>query len=85
MRIRKERIRARLTQMQLAKMSGVTQAAISKLESGVVLDPSFETLTKITKALQRCGRRVQASDLQPRRQPALIKGFRSDAKRRRSA
>lgn len=85
MSIRSERKKARLTQVELARFSGVNQSTISKLESGVLLDPSFETINKIAWALKKCGRRVEAVSLLPRRQPALIKGFRADRKRRKSA
>jgi transcriptional regulator with XRE-family HTH domain len=85
MRLRKERKAARLTQVQLAKMSKVPQGSISKMERGELLKPSFETLERLAKALQRCGRRVNESQLQPRRQPNLIKGFRALPKHRASA
>ena len=71
--------------MELSRFSGVHQGTISKLENGVLLDPSFETLHKLAWALKKCGRKVDAVDLQPRRQPILVKGFKSERKRRRSA
>lgn len=85
MRLRRERKKARLTQMELSRFAGVHQGTISKLENGVLLDPSFETLHKLAWALKKCGRKVDAADLQPRRQPMLVKGFRSERKRRRTA
>lgn len=39
------------TQSELAKSARVTQALISKLESGLTLDPSSETIESIAKAL----------------------------------
>lgn len=85
MSIRTERKKARLTQAELALFSGVRQGTISKLESGAMLDPSFEILHKIAWALKKCGRRVDAVQLQPRRQPALIKGARALPKRRKAS
>ena len=80
MRLRRERKAARLTQTQLAKRAKVPQGSISKMERGELLAPSFETLDRLAKALQRCGRRVDVAQLQPKRQPALIKGFRAERK-----
>lgn len=85
MRIRRERKKAKLTQMQLAGLSGLNQSTISRLEKRETLDPSFEVLQKLAWALQKCGRQVYAADLHPRRQPVMVKGFRSDPKRRRTA
>jgi Zn-dependent peptidase ImmA (M78 family)/DNA-binding XRE family transcriptional regulator len=39
------------TQSDLAKAAGVTQALISKLESGLTVDPTAETVAAIAKAL----------------------------------
>lgn len=85
MRLRKERIKAGLTQRELGRRCELTQAAISKIESGQVLDPGFDTLSRIATVLQKCGRMVLPSELQPRRQPTLLKGFRSQRKRSRVA
>lgn len=85
MRLKRERKKARLTQQELARFSGVTQGTISKLETGVMLDPGFDTLDKLAWALKKCGRLLDASDLRPRRQPVLIKGFRAERKRKRTA
>jgi Zn-dependent peptidase ImmA (M78 family)/DNA-binding XRE family transcriptional regulator len=40
------------TQSELAKLAGVTQALISKLESGLTVDPSPETVASIATALR---------------------------------
>lgn len=88
MRLRKERksVKPKLTQARLARAAGVPQGTISKMERGELLCPTYETLDRLAKALRRFGRhRVQPGDLQPRRQPALIKGFRSEPKSKRVA
>ena len=76
MRLRKERIAAGLTQAELSKLAKVPQGNISRMERGDILAPTYETLDRLAKALQRCGRRIDAAALQPKRQPALIKGYR---------
>lgn len=40
------------TQSELAKSAGVTQALISKLESGLTVDPSEDTVTALASALR---------------------------------
>jgi len=82
MRLRKERKGARLTQTELAKRARVPQGSISKMERGALFAPTFETLNRLARALQRCGRHVDAADLQPRRQPVLIKGEGVERKRK---
>jgi transcriptional regulator with XRE-family HTH domain len=81
MRLRKERKAAGLTQAELGRRARVPQGNISRLERGGIKAPSFETLDRLARALQRCGRRVDVAALQPKRQPELIKGFRSERKR----
>ena len=49
--VQKVRLGAGLTQASLAKLTGTTQSAISRLESGRVR-PSLETLERLAKA---CG------------------------------
>ena len=49
--VQKVRLRAGLTQASLAKLTGTTQSAISRLENGRVR-PSMETLERLAKA---CG------------------------------
>ena len=46
------RKKRRLTQKQLADMSGVTQQAISKIESGERKSPQIATLSKLAGALK---------------------------------
>lgn len=50
--LRTARTKAGLTQEQLEDKSGISQAAISKLESGDSLRPSFETVMALAKALR---------------------------------
>ena len=85
MRLRKERIAAELSQHELSQLSGVNQSTISKLESGVMLQPTFDTLDRLADALRRVGRKVDAKHLNPKRQPALIKGYRTLRKRNGAA
>ena len=80
MRLRKERLKAGLTQQELSRLAGVTQSTISKLESCERPSSRFDTLIKLAYALKRKGRKVEAVDLLPLNQPALIKGFRSRRK-----
>lgn len=63
----------------------MAQGTISRLESGELLSPSFGILNRLAVVLQKCGRRVTEAQLQPRRQPLLIKGARSQRPLRRSA
>lgn len=50
MDIRKLRISKHITQKQLAKLTGLSQQHISKIENGLV-DPNYATLEKIANAL----------------------------------
>jgi transcriptional regulator with XRE-family HTH domain len=53
--IRENRLKTSLSQQELAKKVGVSQAYISKLENKTYKAfPSFETLDKIAKALDTC-------------------------------
>lgn len=47
-KIREERD---ITQKELSKMSGVSYSTLTKLESGVIKNPSFAVITKIIRAL----------------------------------
>lgn len=40
-----------ITQKELSKMSGVSYSTLTKLESGVITNPSFQTIVRISKAL----------------------------------
>jgi transcriptional regulator with XRE-family HTH domain len=75
-RLKRERKKAKLSQPQLARLSGVGQHTISRLENNKVLVGSFDSLTKLASALRICGRKVDAVDLMPNRQ-VLVKGNRT--------
>jgi hypothetical protein len=78
MRLTKERTKAKLNQSELARLSGVSQSFISRIENGQVQD--------LASALRRRGCKVEGHQLAPRRNPALIKGvFAQPRKRRRVA
>lgn len=86
MRLRKERQKAGLTQQELSRLSRVPQSTVSKLETAHArVRPSAETLARLAWALNKFGANVSVADLLPTRQPALIKGFRSERKRKRTA
>ena len=85
MRLRKERKLAGLTQQDLARMSDVTQGYISKLERGDRTNPVFDKLDRIARVLRRFGRHVEVGQIAPRPQPSLMKGLRSEPKRKRTA
>ena len=85
MRLRKERKKAQLTQSALARLAKVPQSSISKLERGVLLAPTFDTLDRLATALQKRGRAIGPKQLQPKRQLTLIKGYRSLRKGKRVA
>ena len=84
MRLRKERRAAKLTQADLAQMSGVPQSSISRMERAEILTPTYETLDRLARALRRRGRKVQPGDLNPVRQPVLVKGVRNGSRRARA-
>ncbi|MBQ1215216.1 MAG: helix-turn-helix transcriptional regulator [Firmicutes bacterium] len=50
--LHKMRKKRRLTQQQLATISGVSQQAISSIENGSRQSPSVETLYKLSRALK---------------------------------
>lgn len=49
--LKQEREKAKLTQAELARMSGVPQAVISDIEAGVTKNPRFETVKKLCSVL----------------------------------
>lgn len=49
--LRQAREKAGLTQDGLADLAGVPQSVISRLESGVSVDPAFRTVVKLANAL----------------------------------
>lgn len=73
-RLRRAREKAGLSQLELSRRSGVSQSAISRLESHSVHDAAFSTLEDLAAVLRRCGVSIEAKQLQPRRQPLLVKG-----------
>jgi len=85
MRLRTERKKARLTQTELSDLSGVSQSNISRLETGDIFNTGFAVLDLLARALRRRGCKVDASQLQPPKQVALIKGFRVEQKHKRTA
>ena len=86
MRLTKERTKAKLNQSELARLSGVSQSFISRIESGQVQDAASGILEDLAAALRRRGCKVEGHQLAPRRNPALIKGvFVQPRKRRRVA
>lgn len=70
-RLRREREKIKLNQTQLARLSGVGQPTISRIEHGDLVSGSFDTLHKLALALRLFGRKVDAQDLQPKRQIRL--------------
>jgi transcriptional regulator with XRE-family HTH domain len=86
MRLKKERQKARLTQSELSRLSGVSQSFISRLEGGQVRDASSGYLEDLAAVLRRRGAKVEGHQLAPHRTPALISGvFAQSRKRRRVA
>lgn len=51
MNLREARERAGYTQDELSDVSGVPQAVISRLETGVTADPNFSTVLRLAKPL----------------------------------
>jgi transcriptional regulator with XRE-family HTH domain len=49
--LREARERRGWTQEQLEAASGISQAAISSIERGIVTDPAFSTVAQLAKAL----------------------------------
>ena len=52
MSLRAARVRAGLTQVQLAKLADIGQGMVSKLESGHVSHPRFSTVVNLARILQ---------------------------------
>lgn len=50
--LKQERERAKLTQAELANLSGVPQAVISDIEKGITQNPRLETVKKLAVALK---------------------------------
>lgn len=51
MGLRAARLRRNLSQEQLEQASGVRQSVISRLETGVIASPEFETVCRLAAAL----------------------------------
>jgi DNA-binding Xre family transcriptional regulator len=49
--LKKERERQKLTMAQLSKMTGIDQAALSRLETGKNSNPTMDTMNRIAAAL----------------------------------
>ena len=45
------RKRRQLTKKELAEQSGITAVTLTRLETGITVDPSMETLTALAKVL----------------------------------
>lgn len=52
MQLRTARLKARLTQVELAERSGVAQNVISQIETGKVSDPAWRTVGRLSAALR---------------------------------
>jgi len=83
MRLKKERsrVKPKMTQARLAELAGLDQSTVSKIENGHVIDPGAETLKRLAAVLRRYGRKVEAMDLAPTRQPLLVKGVFASRKK----
>jgi transcriptional regulator with XRE-family HTH domain len=84
-RLERERRAAKLSQIDLGALAGVTQGTISKLENQKLKRPGIDVLASLAWALNRCKRKVQAADLQPKRQPVLIQGLLAQSRKRKGA
>lgn len=49
--LRKKRLQKKMSQQELSAASGVPQGVISDIESGSTLNPRFDTVIKLAKAL----------------------------------
>lgn len=69
--IRSLRLKAGLTQTELAEAAGVTQAYIAKIESGKS-DPKISTLEKISEALRKATPREEITAGQVMEKPIIL-------------
>ena len=74
-RLERERRAAKLTQTDLARLAQVNQGTVSKLENQQMPRPGLDVLASLAWALNKCGRNVDASDLQPKRQPIGVRSL----------
>ncbi len=51
-RLKLIREQSEITQRELSKMSGVSYSTLTKLETGIIKNPSFQVIFKISKALE---------------------------------
>lgn len=84
-RLKQARKKARLSQIELSQLSGVSQSFISRLETGSANDAAFSILEDLAAVLRRRGIPIEAKHLQPRRQPLLVKGVFAEPRKRRGA
>lgn len=82
-RLKRAREKAKLSQTELSLLSGVSQSFISRLESNSVNDAAYSILEDLATVLKRRGVSIEAKQLQPRRQPLLIKGTFAEPKGRK--
>lgn len=50
--LKKKRVEAKLTQKELARISGVSYSYVTKLESGELRNPTFEVLAALSEVLK---------------------------------
>lgn len=81
-RLERERRGAKLTQTDLARLADIRQSTISKIENLKMFRPGYDVLASLAWALKRCGRKVDAADLQPKRQPVLVSGLLTQPRKR---
>lgn len=82
-RLERERRAAKLTQSDLARLADIRQGTVSRIENLKMVRPSYDLLASLAWALKRCGRKVDAADLQPKRQPVLVSGLLTQSRKRR--
>jgi predicted transcriptional regulator len=61
--IKKQLKRQKISQLALAKASGVPQSVISRISSGAIKDPSYSTLRKLLLAIDRPKNRSEDEEL----------------------
>jgi transcriptional regulator with XRE-family HTH domain len=83
-KIKSELKRQKITYDSLSEMTGISKSAISKIFSGIAINPRAETLLKIEEALG-----LQSSELArpylTEQEETLLRSFRALSKKGRSA